>query len=316
VAGEVDVSVIVLTYNSTTTLASSLRSIEAASAGLSSEIIVVDNASTDGSPRLAEELGYPPLATGANLGFAAGCNRGAERATGRSLLFVNPDAQLDPGCIRALLRASTYVDGPLGGRARTVSGSYDQRAALGRPRLRGAVAFAFSLDRVARGSALLDPEHGPRHPPDVGPAVAVHAVSGAVLMISRDLWFELGGFDERFFLYGEDVDLCLRAAAIGRGAHLVPEAAYTHVGGVSSGGSSSKSVYLFAGKVELYRRHLTPAAASVAVRCLQVGVALRGLPFWLGLPRLSQHAAPWAVLFEERRRWRGGFSGLAVLQGG
>jgi N-acetylglucosaminyl-diphospho-decaprenol L-rhamnosyltransferase len=305
-------SVIVLTYQSAATIDPCLDALLPELAAVDGELIVVDNGSTDGSVERLRDRGIEPIDSGGNVGFARGCNLGASHATGRLLVFVNPDAQVAPGCLSRLASAAEDRPGPLGARAEHADGSYDRRSVLGRPSLAGALTFASGLDRAFRGSRWLDPEHGPRDLPVDPPLRSVPAVSGALLAVPRDLWDELGGFDERYFLYGEDVDLCLRAAKLGRRPTLVVTARYQHVGGVSSGGSSTRGVLLYRGKATLYRTHLSVPAASIAVVALQVGAWIRGVAVHLPVRRLAGQARPWWQLWKARRSWRAGYTAAAT----
>jgi N-acetylglucosaminyl-diphospho-decaprenol L-rhamnosyltransferase len=302
-------SVVVVTYNSSRTLRACLEALAPSVAALGGELVVVDNGSADGTVGIASEFPVEVVETGRNLGFAAGCNEGARHCSGELITFVNPDALVTPDALEAL--ASTAREdarcGPLGGRAELPDGAYDPRSVMGGPSLRGALLFALGIDRLFRGSRRLDPEHGPAHLPVSRGSHAVPAVSGAFIAIPRALWDALEGFDERFFLYGEDVDLCLRAARLGWRPTLVARSAYRHVGGVSSSDNNARDRLLYRGKVELYRRHLARPGADIAVVALQLGVLLRGLPAILRLPRVAATARPWWALFRDRQVWRRGY---------
>lgn len=302
------VRVVVVTYDSAATLPACLASLSPQVRALGGELVVVDNGSRDDSVAVARRHGATVIESGGNHGFAVGCNLGARGAAADLVVLVNPDTQLDRDCLELLLAAhrSRPDAGPIGGRPRRQDGSYDPRGVLGRPRLRGAVAFALGLDTAFRGTRWLDPEHGPTSLPDGEGATAVEAVSGAVMAVPRALWERLGGFDEGFFLYGEDVDLCLRAGRAGWQPVVARGAGYHHVGGLRSDGTAHRRVLLFRGKVELYRRHLGPVAARLAVLALEVGALVRGLPACADGSRLARRAAPWRDLYRARHLWRGG----------
>lgn len=299
---------VVVTYNSATTLPACLDALVAQASQLDGDVVVVDNGSRDQSVEIARRRGVTVVESPDNGGFAVGCNRGAEGTAAELVVLVNPDSQLDDGCLERLLAAHRALPhaGPIGGRPRLEDGGYDPRGVLGRPRLRGAVAFALGLDTAFRGSRWLDPEHGPRALPGDG-LVAVEAVSGALMAVPRALWERLGGFDERFFLYGEDVDLCLRATAAGWQPVVACGAGYRHAGGMVADGTHQRRVLLYRGKVELYRQHLGPGQARVATFALQAGALLRGMAaaFAHG-SRLARRAAPWRDLYRARRQWRAG----------
>lgn len=300
---------IVVTYNSATSLAACLRALQPQVVDVGGELIMVDNGSDDESVAIGRRHGATVIEAGGNLGFAAGCNLGVRGAAADLLVVVNPDAQLDDGCLARLLEVhrGQARAGPIGGCARLEGGGYDRRAAMGGPRLRGALFFAVGLDALFRGSRWIDPEHGPRALPEGdGNVVPVEAVSGAVMAVPRELWSRLHGFDERYYLYGEDVDLCLRAASIGWQPVIAVGAGYTHVGGMTADASHHRRVLLHRGKVELYRRHLAPWQAALAVRALQIGALVRGAAAVAAGTRLARRAAPWIELYRARQSWRAG----------
>ncbi len=305
-------SVIVVAYNSAATLGDCLATLAPQVDALGGEVVVVDNASGDGSGDVAAAAGARVVRSEVNLGFAGGCNLGAAASDGEVVVLVNPDADLDPGALEVLVQTTQGPVGPVGGRAHHRDGTFDARCTMGRPRLRGAVAFALGLDTLWRGSSWFDPEHGPRH---VGPShevVPVAAVSGAVMALGRPLWDRLGGLDEDFFVYGEDVDICMRAARAGAPPVVAAGAGYHHVGGMTIDGTPRRRILLYRGKVELYRRHLARPSSDLAVWCLQVGALVRGLPARLPLGIDPSRAAPWSELFRNRRQWRGGHTGRAT----
>lgn len=306
----VPASVVVLAYNSAATLDACLSALRPQVDELAAELVVVDNASEDNSAEVAEAHADRVVRSDVNRGFSGGCNLGVAHSSGRVVVLVNPDATLDPGCLQAVVAAAgDGTHGPVGGRARHADGSFDQRCTLGRPRLWGAVCFALGVDTLMHGSAWFDPEHGLGGLAPQSGVVAVEAVSGALMAVERSLWQQLGGLDEDYFLYGEDVDLCLRARAAGAQPAVVASAGYTHRGGMSTDATIQRHVLLHRGKVELYRRHLSPPAAHLAVVCLQVGALVRGLPTVLPLPGVARRARPWMLLFRRRRDWRDGHVG-------
>lgn len=300
-------SVVVLTYRSAATLEGCVRSLEPQVSALGGELVIVDNASPDQTVEVARRLGHEPVIAPRNLGFAAGCNLGARHASGDVLVFVNPDAAIDEGCLAAVLHAMESAGdiGIVGARAHTEQGAYDPRCVLGMPSLRGSLSFALGLDSVFRHHPLLAPEQGPADLPTDHAVVTATAVSGALLAVARPAWELLDGFDEQFFLYGEDVDLCLRAGSAAWRTVVATGAGYQHVGGASSA-SGLRDVLLYRGKVELYRRQLSPSAARVAITALQVGTLMRGLVGIVTGPGLPSRSRRWVTLYRSRREWREG----------
>jgi hypothetical protein len=217
----VTVSVIIVNWNAGAALDACLASV-VADAGPAPEIVLVDNASTDGSTATARAR-HPAIRvieTGRNLGFGAGANRGAEVAHGELFVFLNPDARVLPGAIAALADAlvNTPGAGIAGGGLVGEGGHWEPGAA------RFAPVRHLLLDTSAgRLAARL------RRAP-----YAVDWVYGTFMAVRRDLFRRLGGFDTRYFLYGEDMDLCYRAARLGERTIHVPAARAVHLANVSA----------------------------------------------------------------------------------
>ena len=174
------------------------------------ELVVVDNASGDGT--LAEVERAAPsarvLETGSNLGFAAACNVGAAEAGAPLLLFLNPDARPEPGALDALRAAASQQPG---------WGAWQALVTLpdGAVNTSGGVVHFLGIG----WAGVRDPPPGPRE---------VAFASGAALVVRRELWERLGGFDGEFFMYCEDVDLSLRMRLAGHGVGVVPAAKVVH----------------------------------------------------------------------------------------
>lgn len=302
-------TIVVLAYNSADTLRACLKAIAPQATTIGAEVVVVDNASRDDSASVAREEGARVVTSSTNLGFAGGCNLGVRSTTGEVVVLVNPDTVFDPGALSKLVGVARNHGGPVGGRAHHGDGRFDARCAMGRPRLRGAVTFALGLSTLARASSWFDPEAGPTDIPAGDGVMRVEAVSGAVLACTRDRWESLGGLDEDFFVYGEDVDMCVRAAGTGPGPVVAAGAGYEHVGGMASDATLHRRILLHRGKVELYRRHLAPPWGRVATTCLQAGCLLRGLPAVLPDNPATERARPWLDLFRARATWSAGHTG-------
>lgn len=207
------ISVVVVNWNAGPALDSCLASLQGEGAR---EILVVDNGATDGSTAAAR-TGHPTvrvIATGANLGFGAGANRGADAATGEVLVFLNPDAVLVPGALGTLVDALLVTPraGIAGG------GLVDERGGW-QP---GAARFAPVRHLLLDTTLGRLPDRFRRLPH------RVDWVYGTFMAVRRQLFRQLGGFDARYFVYGEDLDLCWRAAELGAHTIHVPRARALH----------------------------------------------------------------------------------------
>jgi N-acetylglucosaminyl-diphospho-decaprenol L-rhamnosyltransferase len=308
-----NLSVIIVTYRSGGYLAGCLAAVERAVKALDAEVIVVDNNSPDDTVEVARAAApwARIVARKANGGFAEGCVAGAEVAGGRHLVFVNPDAELQPEALTELLGCAERHPkaGIVGGRCVTETGENDPRSWWGRPTPWSVFCFATGLSTAFPGRALFDPESpvtwtGERRVP---------IVTGALMLISRQVWDEVGGFDTRIFMYGEDADLCLRARAAGYRPMVTDRAVFVHPGGMSSS-SLDKLVLLFTGKITVVRRHLPRGLRSLGASMLLFGVWLRAaLGRRMASPGSERQGRPttrrgdWAELWAARGRWRGGW---------
>ncbi len=212
-AGGATIAVVIVTYNSADGLASTLSSVTDQLVE-GDRLIVVDNLSTDGSAEIAREWAHEVVETGANTGFAGGCNVGAARTSSSLLLFLNPDARLTPGSLEALRATERRRSG--WGAWQAVVTMQDGAFVNTAGNCVHFLGFGWAGDLDHPIEAVLE---GPR---EVGFA------SGAALVVRREAWDSVGGFDERYFMYGEDLDLCLRLRLAGWGIGVQPAAQADH----------------------------------------------------------------------------------------
>ncbi|GAA3110244.1 glycosyltransferase family 2 protein [Streptosporangium carneum] len=314
-----DLSVVVVTYHSKDYVGGCLDALAEATKGLEAEVVVVDNASSDGTAETVRSLApwARVVARDVNDGFAGGCHAGADVATGRHLLFLNPDAIVSADTLTTLLEyAGRHPEaGIVGGRQVTESGGSDPRSWWNRPDLWSAICFAVGLSTVFPGNRLFDREPPRAWSGDPEEEFPVPVVSGAMMLVERRLWDRLGGFDRAFFMYGEDADLCLRAAKAGYRPRVTAAAVYLHPGGMSSS-SARKLLLLFTGKVSVVRRHFPPGLRRIGAGLLLFGVWLRAtMGRWVGgldaerRGRRSVGGQEWSQLWADRAKWRAGWKG-------
>jgi N-acetylglucosaminyl-diphospho-decaprenol L-rhamnosyltransferase len=300
-----DVSVVIVSYRVPELLRACLASVRREAAGSSYEVIVVENASGDGSAAMVRDE-FPDvrlIALEQNIGFAAGSNLGAHAATGEHILLLNPDTELVGDTFAALLR---YVRanpraGLVGGRTLTPSGDLDPGSCWGAQSIWSLVCFASGLSTLLKGSRVFNPEALPGWRRDTPRQVDI--VTGCLCLAPRAVWDELGGFDEAFFMYGEDADLAARARTLGYRPAITPDAVIIHHVGQSSP-SAAKRVMTLRCRVALARKHLTPRRAAVAVALLHAGTGLRAL----GASVARRKGSTWAAAWRRRDDWREGYA--------
>jgi GT2 family glycosyltransferase len=193
------------------------------------ELLVVDNGSSDGSVAYLEREGVPHLSLPVNTGFAAAMNLAAAHVAAATVLALNADTALEPGCIGLLLEALER-DGSLGGvQPRILQLEGDPEA---RRDVAGARLYSAGQALTADGRAL---EEGAGEPQSARflEGREIFGVCGAACLLRRELFDELGGYDESYFSFYEDVDLNLRARIAGWRFAYVPEAVVWHVGNAS-----------------------------------------------------------------------------------
>ena len=309
---EPELSVLVISYNTRDLTLACLEALQRTTDDLAIEIIVFDNASTDGSARALSERYSDAaevvlIASDENLGFARANNLSARRARGCHLLLLNPDTLVRPGAVGAALAfAREHPEaGVVGGRTFFPDGSLNPASCWGRPTVWSLFCHALGLTVLFRGNRLLDPESLGSWQRDSVRRVDI--VSGCFLLIERTLWRSLEGFDEDFFMYGEDADLSLRATAAGRPCMITPAAELVHYGGASESVRSDKMVRLFRAKAQLFAKHWSPGTARFGTRMLGLWAFTRMLAFRaLGILRSDARASAsaWLSIWRRRDEWR------------
>jgi GT2 family glycosyltransferase len=193
------------------------------------ELLVVDNGSTDGTVALLEREGVPHVALPANLGFAAAVNLGVARTSAAEILVLNADTVLEPGCLAAL-REALGADSSLGGVQPRILQLEEGASDPPDP----ASARLYSAGQALSGDGrAVELGAGGEQSPDLLRQREVFGVCGAACLLRRELFAELGGYDERYFAFYEDVDLNVRAQIAGWCFAYVPEAIVWHVGNAS-----------------------------------------------------------------------------------
>ncbi|MGH2995597.1 MAG: glycosyltransferase family 2 protein [Gaiellaceae bacterium] len=310
-----DVSVLIVTYRCREAARECLASLYEHPPGTDFEVIVLDNASGDGTVEMIRDE-FPQvrlLALDENLGFAAGVNRAAEDAGGDHLLLLNPDTVVHEGAVANLLEfARAHPEHGLnGGRTLRPDGTLDPGSCWAQPTLWSLFCFATMLSTAFKGSRVFDPEALGGWQRDTVREVGI--VTGCLLLVRRELWRELGGFDLRFFMYGEDADLSLRARNHGFRPAITPDAVITHEVGISSAARPDKLILLYRGKATLLRKHWRPLRRAAGLTLLWLGVGVRALLADAApRSRTDGKVSGWHEVWRARRHWLAGYPDVAA----
>jgi len=254
----IDVSIVVVSWNTCALLKDlllRLQRITQEGVYPSTELIVVDNGSSDGSAEMVASR-YPAVRleeNTENIGFAAACNLGAKMALGRTILFLNPDTQPAAGFISHMLSAIDRDEGvgAVGPKVVDMSGRV-QESCRPEPTLLREFWSLFHLNWLYPLSSY----------PWLGRAASgtrqVDVLEGSCLLVRTEALSDAGGWNEDFFLYGEEVDLCKRLRAKDWTLVWQPRAEVTHFGGASaSQAQSANFIRLYSGKIRYFREHRT-----------------------------------------------------------
>lgn len=311
--GDPALSVIVVSFNTRALTLRCLETLYSSTRALHFELLVWDNASTDGSAEAIVEA-FPEatlIRSERNLGFAAANNAAARRARGQWLLLLNPDTEVHDGAIERLVAFAEARPGHCvyGGRTVFPDGSLNIASCWNRITPWSAFCRATGLTALFKRTALFDPEAIGSWRRDSVREVDI--VVGCFLLIRATLWRELGGFDERFWMYGEEADLCLRAAK-GRGRPIVtPDATIMHLVGASSSTRADKAVTLAKARATLMRRHWPRALRPWAIAMDWLWIALRyGAASALALTggdKAGSRLALWREVWRTRGAWMRGY---------
>lgn len=237
-----DLSIIIVNWNSKDYLRKCIDSIVSTVYGIQYEIVVIDNASFDGCDEMLQQF-YPQvrfIQGQQNRGFAWANNMAFQKSKGRNLLFLNPDTEVKDSSIETLYHHLNSLPnaGIVGATLLNSDGSVQTSCIQ---------AFPTILNQLLDSNALrnLFPEAdlwgmkplftGDAHPKQVD------AVSGACLMIKRSIFEDVGMFNNEYFMYSEDIDLCFKVRKASLNTYYVPTAVILHHGGKSSSNSGSNA---------------------------------------------------------------------------
>jgi GT2 family glycosyltransferase len=279
-------SVVIVNYNSRLLLEKCLQSVEKATKNISHEIVVIDNSSTDGSCDYLSYL-FPEVKiifNDKNLGFAKACNQGLKISTGDNVLFLNPDTILEENTLSdclSFLEQNTDA-GAVGVRMKDAAGTFLKESKRGKPSPAASFFKLFGFAAIFPRSKTFA-KYYMGHLPEKE-INRVDVLSGAFMMIKKIVLDKTGGFDESFFMYGEDIDLSIRIKNAGFENYYLGTTNITH----KKGGSTHydyNHLQHFYGAMKLFVKKYYKGEQHEFTRWLLLtGIQLRKLIAIISLP--------------------------------
>lgn len=307
-----DVAIVIVTYNSAGEIEECLESVFSQRKSVTQQVVVVDNDSKDDTVELVRSR-FPQaelVIPGKNLGFAAGVNLGARHADAEFVLLLNPDTVILDNAVDKIVDFARKNPGHglYGGRTLNPDGSVEPSSCWGEPTLWSMAMFAFGLTTMFPKNPLLDPESLGNWQRDTAREVGV--ITGCYLLAPKEVWDGLGGMDERYFMYGEDVDFAMRAKRAGYRPIICPEATLLHEGGKSSETPVHKTLLLYRGKASLVRTHWRGPAKWLGLFFLAAGTGMRACIAAVASFLLKREVAAgrWQTLWKQRGVWLQGYA--------
>jgi N-acetylglucosaminyl-diphospho-decaprenol L-rhamnosyltransferase len=307
-----EVTVIIVSYNTRDLTLKALETLYANAGNVRMQVIVWDNASADSSAE-AIAAAYPEaelIRSPDNLGFAVANNRAAELARAEWLLLLNPDTETYPRAVEAMLAfaKANPEAGIVGGRTYYPDGTLNPQSCWNRITPWSLFCNATGLSRFFGNTTFFNPEGIGGWQRDTVRHVDI--VVGCFLMIPTRLWRELGGFRDKYFMYGEEADLCLRAAKVGYRPMITPDAQIMHLVGASTTTLAPKLLRMTKARVTLVRDHWSPWMQPVGLGLM----LLWSFNHWLSsllksaFKGRSADNDAWVVLWQKRQEWLGGYT--------
>ena len=281
-----DLSIIIINWKSAAFTSQCLASIRGTASGLKYEVLVVDNASYDGCAEMISGE-FPDVVfiqSEENLGFARANNLAFSRCRGRNVLFLNPDTEVKATALQKLLASLESITdaGMVGAHLLNSDGSLQTTCVVALPSILNQVLGAKHLRRafpkwqIWGMGPLFEASHNP---------APVEAISGACMLAKRDVLELIGCFTPDYFMYAEDMDLCVKVANAGRKIYYVPDALITHHAAKSSSAreeSNFSSIKIHESVLRFMEIHRGPGyammykastAVAAVVRLLLLGIA-------------------------------------------
>ncbi|MBK8309696.1 MAG: glycosyltransferase family 2 protein [Chitinophagaceae bacterium] len=273
-----ELSVIIVNYNVKLFLEQCLCSVQKAMAVIDAEVIVVDNNSSDNSIEYltAKFPAVKYITNKENTGFAKACNQGLQQAKGSYILFLNPDTIIPEDCFTKCVSffEANKDAGAIGIKMLDGSGKFLKESKRSFPSPSTSLYKLFGLAKLFPRSKIFSRYHLGHLNENVNNEVDV--LAGAFMMIKREVLDKVGGFDETFFMYGEDVDLSYRIQKAGFKNHYFAESSIIHFKGESTRKGSMNYVRMFYNAMSIFvRKHYGGSKAGIFSFLIHVAIWFR-----------------------------------------
>lgn len=310
----IELSIIIVSYNTCKMTLECVSSLLRNTKLKNFEVIIIDNNSTDDSVNQIAKS-FPDIkliASNVNLGFAEGNNYCAKLARGKLLLLLNPDTIVLENSVDNLVKFSYQIPnaGIWGGRTLFSNMSLNMSSCWNRMTLWSLFCNACGLSLIFPNSFILNTEAIGGWARDSVRRVDI--VSGCFFLIKKSIWDDLNGFDSRFFMYGEEADLCLRAKKLGYQPIITNSAEIIHYGGASENRQSEKLIKLLKAKVQLINNHWNSSIKKIGVFLLMLWplgrlMAYRIISLCYKNTRIREKYIVWKDVWLDRKLWIKGY---------
>ena len=277
---EILISIVIVNYKVPHCLVDALHSLRLAEYYDRSEVIIVDNASNDNSRRIItskfEEVQWIQLKT--NVGFGKACNVGVEAARGRYLLLLNPDTVVSPDTLAGAVEfMETHPQaGLMGPKILNLDGTLQHSCRRSIPTPAVAFYYFIGLSHIFPKSRRFGRYHLTYM--DEDETAQVDVISGSFMFMRRGLFNEIGGFDKRFFMYGEDIDLCYRISRAGHEVWYYPQIKIIHHKGESSAKRRIRSrIHFYEAMIIFSRKHRDTQSTFFPWWLMSVGIIFQAV---------------------------------------
>jgi len=273
-------------------------------------VFIVDNASQDDSVNILKSIkniDINIIESPDNLGFGSGCNLAIKQIdSGEKTLFLNPDIRLKPDSITKLVQFSdkTLESRLWGGKTFDVDGNEDGKNAWKEPSLFGVFSWSFFLDILFKKFGLAPPDAYSLS--DLKKSNIVDSISGCFLLIETKLLKEINGFDERFFMYSEEIDLCRRAREKGATPRSTDSAYIIHEGSKTLN-SANKLNFLYHSKLLYAKKHWSSYKFWLARAFIYMGSFARFTAHFITsifIKSNKENADLWAGFLKKQTEWK------------